>query len=69
MTMSGREALEFVREAVVNRGGKYHGWTGKDGKLSITLHGIRYRLDTEQTVELCKRLPVVVRERMQGVRA
>lgn len=69
MAISGREALEFVKEAVINRGGKYHGWTGKDGKLSITLHGIRYRLDMEQTLAMCQRLPVVVRERMQGLRA
>jgi hypothetical protein len=66
--MNGKETLDFVRQTVINRGGKFHGFTGSDGKLSITLQGIRYRLSMDETVNLCKRLPSFFAEKMQRKR-
>lgn len=66
--MNGTETLDFMKQTVLNRGGKYHGFTGKDGKLSISLRGITYRLSMDETVALCKRLPSFFAERLQGRR-
>jgi hypothetical protein len=65
--MNATFGLEFLREAVENRGGKVRGWT-PTGLYSIVLGGVNYRIELEGLARLVNSLPRFVKDSMLGKR-